>query len=141
MLHIALCHHYLWLKFIYINFISTYHIIDIYVCCLIRLHVHMLALLKKLSTKEHMSMQKVRMLKCFLYLAWENNHDGVILIFFFFFLFLIINNKYYRYVLIFCNYVNIMWELYAQRARGNKCERTLWMCFKHKTRMKVVHKI
>jgi hypothetical protein len=87
MLHIALFHHYLWLKLIYINIISTCHIIDIYVCCLIKLHVHVLTLLKTLSTKEHMSMQKVRILKCFLYLACENDHDAVILILFSFFLF------------------------------------------------------
>jgi hypothetical protein len=43
----------------------------------------------------------------------------------FFSFFSVINNIFYRSILIFCNYVNIMWELYAQRAKGNKCEITL----------------
>jgi hypothetical protein len=85
--------------------------------------VNMLTLLKRLSTKGHMSMQKVRMVKCFLYLAWEDNHYGVILILFIFSFLFIINDKFHRSVLSFCNYVNIM--LYVQRARENKCESTL----------------
>jgi hypothetical protein len=46
----------LWLKFIYIKVISTCHVIDIMnICCLIKLHVNMLTLLKRLSTKEQNS--------------------------------------------------------------------------------------
>jgi hypothetical protein len=45
-------------------------------CCLIWLHVNILTLFKRLLTKEHMSMQKMRMKKCLLHLACENNHDG-----------------------------------------------------------------
>jgi hypothetical protein len=59
-----------------------------------------------------------------------NNHDGIILIvcmvfnllFISFFVSYIINCIFY---VIFCNYDNIMWDLYAQRARGSKCESTL----------------
>jgi hypothetical protein len=32
-----------------------------------------------------------------------------------------VNHKLYKFV-IFYNYVNVMWELYAQKARGKKCE-------------------
>jgi hypothetical protein len=40
-----------------------------------------------------------------------------------------------------------MWKLYAQKAKGNKCEKRyefandlMKICFKHKIRMKVDHK-
>jgi hypothetical protein len=90
------------LEFTYINIISTWDMIDIYVCCLIGI------------AQEIVNKGTYVNARC------ENDHDGV-----FFSFFSVINNIFYRSILIFCNYVNIMWELYAQRAKGNKCESTL----------------
>jgi hypothetical protein len=66
----------------------------------------------------------MRMENVFLHLACGNNHDGIILIlcivlnlfFTSFFVSYIIN-----YSAISYNYINIMWELYAQKAKENKC--------------------
>jgi hypothetical protein len=52
----------------------------IWLCHLIRVHVDMLTLLKRLLTKKQMSMQNVRMEKCLLHLACVNNYEGIILI-------------------------------------------------------------
>jgi hypothetical protein len=95
---------------------------------------------KRLLTKEQMSMQKVRIKKCFLHLTCETNYHGVVLILCMLFnlcftFFCFINHKLYNFFVISYNYVNNMWKLYAQRAREKK------MCFKHRTRMKVDHTI
>jgi hypothetical protein len=77
-----------------------------------------------------MSIQKVIMEKCFLHLTYGNKHDGFVSIscmvfnFFFisFFVSWIINCIHLCDFLQLCN---IMCKLYAQRARGSKCESTL----------------
>ncbi len=42
--------------------------------------MNMLKLFIRLLTKEHISIKKVRMEKCYLHLTCENNHDGINLI-------------------------------------------------------------
>ncbi len=95
-------------------------------------------------------MQEVQFFNFFWYVACEKNHMMEAFsyyewysIFFFtsFFVSQTINSIFF--LVIFCNYVNIVWELYAQRVRGNNYEvdnDSMKMCFKHKTRMKVDHK-
>jgi hypothetical protein len=58
---------------------------------LLKLHVDMLTLFKRLLTKEQMSMLKVKMENYMLYLTCENNHDGIvsILCMVFYFLFFV----------------------------------------------------
>jgi len=46
--------------------------------CLIRFHVNIMTLFKRLLTKEPMSMQKVKMKKCLLHIEYGNNDDGVV---------------------------------------------------------------
>jgi hypothetical protein len=75
-------------------------------CCLIKLHVNMLTLFNRLLTKEHISIQKVGMEICYLHLACENNHDGIILILcmifnHLFIYFCFINHKLYKFVCVF----------------------------------------
>jgi hypothetical protein len=93
-------------------------------------------------------MQKVRMEICLWHIARGNNRDGTISINLVLNLLFTFKNKIKSYIeyiyVISYNYVNIMWELYSQRARGSKCQSTyefdndpMKMCFKHKTRMKV----
>jgi hypothetical protein len=61
--------------------------------------------------------------------------------------FCFIDYKLYKFMW-FLTIMNIMWELYALRTRGNKCENMLWIwqwfnknVFKHKTRLQVDNKI
>jgi len=62
MLHIASYHYHPLAKNIYFNMMWPWHI---NMCCLIKLYVDMLTLFKRLLTKEHMSMQKVRLRRSF----------------------------------------------------------------------------
>jgi hypothetical protein len=64
-----------------------------------------------------------------------------------YFIFCLKDYKLYKFIW-FLTIMNIMWESYALRARGNKCESMLWIwqwsnknVFKHKTRLHVNNKI
>jgi hypothetical protein len=74
--------------------------------------VNMLTLFNRLLTKEHISIQKVIMAKCYLHLTSENNHDGIILILcmifnYLFSFFCFIDHKFYKFVYFYI-YVIIM---------------------------------
>jgi hypothetical protein len=125
-------------------------------CCLIKLHVDMLTLFKGLLTKEQMSIQKVRMKKKKkLHLACGNNHDGVVSILcmmlnlFLYFFFCFIDLKLYQLVWFF-TIVQILCVNYMHKGQEETNVKTHYdsfgidpmkMCLRHKTRMKVDHKI
>jgi len=79
MLHIASHHYYPLVKIhLYQNYFnaSCHWYMNMY--CLIKLCVNMLTLFKRLLIEDQMSMQKMKMEKCLLHLACENNHDKII---------------------------------------------------------------
>jgi hypothetical protein len=110
-----------WSKFIYIKIISTCPVIDMNLCCLIKFHVDMLTLLNRFLIKQ--TMQKVRMKNVFVFSMWKQLRWMYFIFMhgtqsFFLKLLLFVNRKLYIFVWFFCNYVDIMWDLYAQRPRG-----------------------
>jgi len=76
-------------------------------------------------------MQKVKMEKCLLHLTCGKNDAKVllklcmVLNFLYTYVLCFIDCKFFIYFLISCNYVNIMWELYAQKARRTNYENAL----------------
>ncbi len=70
-------------------------------CYLIKLHINILTLFKKLLAKEQMSICQMKMDTLPLYLACGNNHDGVTLILClsYLLLFCFIDHKLYEFLL------------------------------------------
>jgi hypothetical protein len=86
----------------------------------------MLILFNRLLTKEHISIQKVEMEKCYLHLACENNHDEIILILCMIFnhlftVFCFIDHKLYKVVCVF----TFMWLLCESHMHKGKVEQ-MW---------------
>jgi hypothetical protein len=95
-------------------------------CCPIKLHGDMLTLFKNLLTKNYVNAKGENGKIFFAFNMWKQPWwslfdvmHGTQSSFYLFSYF--INHKLYKFVISY-NYVNVMWELYAKKGRGRKCE-------------------
>ncbi len=97
-------------------------------CCPMKLNVDMLTLFKKLYVNAKGENGKILFAFSTWKQPWWSLSDTMHGTQYYLYLFSsFINHKFYKFVS-FYNYVNVMWELYAQKARGRKCENILWIC-------------